>query len=51
MANKVAVEVVIDTQIEAFEIFDMQKVHVDVIEIVLVEKVYDLAVISNLCFV
>ena len=34
MANKVPLEVVIDTQIEAFEIFDMQKVHVDVIEIV-----------------
>jgi len=51
MANEVSVEVVVDTQVEAFEIFDVYKVHIDVIELIFVEKVHDFLVISGFRFI
>jgi len=44
MADEVAFEVIVDAEIEALEIFNMLKIHVDVIEIVFVQKPYDLPV-------
>ena len=46
MANEVSLEVVIDAQVEALENFDMHKIHVNVVDIIFFQKVYNFLVIS-----
>ena len=46
MANEVPLKVVIDTQVETLKIFDVYKIHVDVIEIIFIQIIYNFLIIS-----
>ena len=47
MAYEVSLEVIINTQIEAFEVLKVHEIHVNVIDLVLLQKIYYLPIVSG----
>ena len=46
MANEVSLEVVINAQVEALEIFDMHKIHINIFDITFIQEIYNFPVKS-----